>query len=115
MPVTSDQWASAASRSRPSWRYTRTRSRASSIAKNRRNHAQKNRTIVGSVLANSTCAVGLGALARVERGAGGKERGVAERADALDALGVQRRDLGELRLVERDADVAADRFCASTG
>ena len=91
---TSDQNCSAASRSRPSWRYTRTRSRDSSIAKNRRSHAQKNAIISGFVFAKQL--LPLRALPRVERGAGGEEGVVGERADALDAEAIAFLDLGEL-------------------
>ena len=82
--MTSDQNCSAASRSRPSCRYTRTRRRDSSIAKKRRSHAQKNATIAGFVFAKST----LPSASRPRRrrgGAGGEEGVVGERADALDA------------------------------
>ena len=59
-------------------------------------------------------AVGLGTFACVERNAGGEERVVAERADALEAFGVQRGDLGELRLVGGVRTVLRTGSCAST-
>ena len=116
--MTSDQNRSAASRSRPSCRYTRTRSRDSSIVKNRRSHAQKNAIICRIRVREGDLAIRLRALARIQGRAGGEERIVGERADALDAEAVALLDLGELgQMLRMRAAIharAAER-CGSKG
>ena len=71
-------------------------------------------TIAGSVFANLTVAIALRTLAGVERDAGDEEGVVAQRADALDALGVAARRSARAWLRGRDAGGVAGRCGAST-
>jgi hypothetical protein len=69
--------------------------------KNRRNHAQKNRTISGSLFANFTSRSFFAPFACIESDAGYEERIFAERSDSHSSLIVELFDLAEPSFSER--------------
>src|SRR5436190_19849902 len=81
IPVTDDQCVSAASRSRPWWRYSRARSGLDCEVATKPGAEQRDHCRIA--VHELDRAVGLGALPGVQPDAGGEERVVAEDAHSL--------------------------------